>query len=325
MANPLVSVIVSAYNRPAMLEVALQSVLTQTYTNLEILIQDDSTDARCEALVSTYADPRIRYTHNSPPLGTVGNLRAGYRKSSGVLFGTLNDDDFYLPTYLEKMVAGMMQDENCVLGFCDHYIVDQTGAIGIEESDANTKRFGRFELRDGLVSNALVIGLARQSIPGMFAVIRRSSVDLDDFPDEVSSGYDHWLTYLALRNGGMAFYSSERLTCYRVHEGSQTLSFVDDVRRLRSLNYSEFIHKRFLADPRVHVIHGSARRELAQIDLSRGAIALRKGDRKPALRLFWQSIKTRPGLKAFAGLCVACLPVSLINFVNKRNQSGSSR
>jgi glycosyltransferase involved in cell wall biosynthesis len=325
MVNPLVSVIISAYNRPAMLEVALQSVLGQTYTNLEILIQDDSTNALCETLVSTYTDQRIRYTHNSPPLGTVGNLRAGYRKASGVLFSTLNDDDFYLSTYLEKMVTGIMQNENCVLGFCDHYIIDQTGAIGINESDANTKKFGRFDLHDGLISNALFIGLARQSIPGMFAVIRRSSVDLDDFPDEVSSGYDHWLTYLALRNGGMAFYSSERLTSYRVHEGSQTLSFVDDAQRLRSLDYSEFIHKRFLADPRVRVIHGSARHELAQIDLSRGAIAMRKGDRKTALRFFWQSIKRRAGLKAFAGLCVTCLPASLINFVNKRNKRGPSR
>jgi glycosyltransferase involved in cell wall biosynthesis len=300
-----------------MLEVALQSVLAQTYTNLEILIQDDSTDARCEALVSAYADPRIRYTHNAPPLGTVGNLRAGYRKSSGALFCSLNDDDFYLPAYLERMVAGIMQDDTCALGFSDHYIVDQTGTIGAEESDANTKRFGRMDLRDGLVSNALVVGLARKSIPGMFAVIRRSSVDLEDFPDEVSSGYDYWLTYLALRDGGTAFYSSDRLTCYRVHEGSQTLSFVDDTQRLRSLAYSEFIQKRFLADPRVHVIHSSARRELAQIYQSQGAIALRKGDRVPAMRLFLQSFKSKPGLSALAGFCITGLPARLIKSTSR--------
>ena len=316
MANPLVSVIVSAYNRPAMLAVALQSVLGQTCTNLEILIQDDSTDTRCEALVSTFSDPRIRYTHNSAPLGTVGNLRAGYRKSSGVLFSTLNDDDFYLPTYLERMVAGIMQDDHCALGFSDHYIVDQAGAIDAKASDANTKQFGRLDLRDGIVANPLIVGLARKSIPGMFAVIRRSSVDLDDFPDEVSSGYDYWLTYLALRNGGTAFYSSERLTCYRVHEGSQTLSFVDDTQRLRSLAYSEYIQKRVLADPRVRVIHRDARRELAQIYQSQGAIALRKAERNKAFGLFRQSIQTRPALEAFAGLCIACLPASLIKSVS---------
>ena len=77
----------------------------------------------------------------------------------------------------------------------------------------------------------------------MFALFRTEAIDFDDFPEEVSSSYDYWLTYLAVRNGGAAFYEPRRLTSYRVHPGSETSSFTDPEKRLRFLQYNEFIDR----------------------------------------------------------------------------------
>src|ERR1700761_7366285 len=101
MLNPTVSVVVSAYNRPEMLSSALASLLAQTYTHLEIIVQDDSTTDDSQVAVEALADPRIRYTRNKPSLGTSANLRAGYRKCTGKYFCALNDDDLCHPDYIQ--------------------------------------------------------------------------------------------------------------------------------------------------------------------------------------------------------------------------------
>src|ERR1700722_13362539 len=129
MPEPLVSVIISAYNRPDMLRSALKSVLHQTYTNLEIIIQDDSTNEDCHEVVRNFMDDRMTYTRNKPSLGTSLNLRAGYAKSRGKYFCTLNDDDLYHDDYVKTMVEAMESNPNYSLSFSDHYIIDDEGHI----------------------------------------------------------------------------------------------------------------------------------------------------------------------------------------------------
>jgi glycosyltransferase involved in cell wall biosynthesis len=183
-----------------MLNAALQSALSQTVRNLEVVVQDDSTDVSCEDLVSGIGDERIRYTHNRPPLGTGRNLIAGYRKCRGKYFFTVNDDDLYEPEYLELMLAAMEANLCYSVAFSYHLVVDEKGAVLEAETALNSARFGRAVLGYGSVPGPIRSGLIDKCVPGMFAVFRTGSVDLEDFPEEVSSAYDYWLTYLTLRS-----------------------------------------------------------------------------------------------------------------------------
>jgi glycosyltransferase involved in cell wall biosynthesis len=56
-----------------MLEFELNSVLHQALREIEIIVQDDSTNSACEELVASIHDERIRYTHNRPSLGTAAS------------------------------------------------------------------------------------------------------------------------------------------------------------------------------------------------------------------------------------------------------------
>jgi glycosyltransferase involved in cell wall biosynthesis len=311
MSKSTVSVVVSAYNRPEMLKAALASLLAQTYTDLEIIVQDDSPLDDCQAVVEALADPRIHYTRNQPPLGTSANLRAGYRKCTGKYFCTLNDDDLYHPEYIRAMVDGIESDPRYSIAFCDHYILNDDGDVDEKASDDNSVLFGRDRLKPGSVPSPLEVGLVIKSIPAMFALFRRDAMDLNDFPDEVSSGYDYWLSYLGVRDGNPIYYDPRRLTYYRVHSGSQTLSFLDPQKRLRSLRYSEYMQKRFLADDRLRSIHDSVRSQLAQIYLSFGSAEMRLDRRGDARTGFLQSIRTKPRFSAVAGLVLSFLPKSL--------------
>jgi glycosyltransferase involved in cell wall biosynthesis len=312
MREPLVSVVVSSYNRPAMLKTALLSLLEQTHRHLEIIVQDDSTNDDCYQVVFDLADPRISYTRNRPPLGTIRNLRAGYRKCTGKYFSTLNDDDMYSPDYIATMIDAMEANPSYCVGFSDHYIISEDSGVDQTTTARNSLAFGRSLLEEGNVPQPLVVGLLTQSIPAMFAMFRREMMDLEDFPDDVSSGYDYWLTYLGLRTGKPVYYCSRRLNYYRVHTGSQTSTFKDPAERLRPLRYTAYMYKRFLADARLQSIHATLISRLAEIYTLMGFSSLRMNDRRKALSQFTGSCKTKMTGRAVYGLALCAAPTFLL-------------
>jgi GT2 family glycosyltransferase len=298
-----------------MLKNALLSLLGQTYQHLEIVVQDDSVNEECSRVVSDLSDCRILYTRNQPALGTLRNLRTGYRKSTGKYFATLNDDDAYSPDYIQTMVTAMEANPSYCVGFCDHYIIAEDGCVDQLATARNSVAFGRNLLQEGNVPQPLVVGLLTKSIPGMFALFRREAMDLEDFPDDVSSGYDYWLSYLALRTGKPIYYCPRLLTYYRVHEGSQTSGYSDPQEGLRALAYSEYMHKRFLADPRLQSLHATLVKRLAAIYVSMGFNLLRINDRREAFVRFARSCNTKMTGRAVCGLALCTAPAFLLQKV----------
>ena len=102
---PLISVIVPVYNVADRLEKCLDSVLGQTYRNLEIVVCDDgSTDGRSPAICDAYAqrDPRIKVIHQQN-LGVSACRNAGLDASTGAWIGWADGDDELLPTAMETL------------------------------------------------------------------------------------------------------------------------------------------------------------------------------------------------------------------------------
>jgi glycosyltransferase involved in cell wall biosynthesis len=308
LATPLVSVIVSAYNRPELLALSIASVCNQTYGALEIIVQDDSTNDECAAVVQAAGDSRVRYTHNSPALGTAANLLAGYRKATGTYFCTLNDDDLYGPDYIERMVEKLEGNASLSVAFSDHFIIDGTGAILTERTERSTRDWHRETLRDGVIHTAYEIAILHKSIPAMLAVFRRDVIDFNDFPAEVAAGYDFWLSYLAVRNGKPIYYTPDRLTYYRSHDESQTAALSDPSKRLAFARSSQYMHTRFLADNRLTSIHAQLIVMLAQDYQTAGFALLRLKQRGAALNEFMMSLRTRPTWRAVAGLILFFTP-----------------
>lgn len=104
-ANPLVSIIIATYNRGETLGRAIESVLKQTYTNLEVIIVDDgSTDNTREVLLK-YQDDRIRIFLHEKNKGVTAAKNTGLNNIRGEWFSTLDSDNEIIPEAIESMLS----------------------------------------------------------------------------------------------------------------------------------------------------------------------------------------------------------------------------
>lgn len=101
---PLVSAIITTWNRSAMLKRAIASVLAQTFRDFELIVLDNNSSDNTMEAVRAFRDGRLRYLRHSP-LGISEARNAGVRESRGEFVGFLDDDDEWLPYKLEKQVT----------------------------------------------------------------------------------------------------------------------------------------------------------------------------------------------------------------------------
>ena len=128
--TPLVSVIIPTYNKAQFLKKALESILNQTYREVEvILINDGSTDNTAE-IVKSFNDPRIIYVWQGNK-GPAVARNTGIKKAKGKYVAFLDSDDLWLKEKLEKQVEFMEKNpEVGLLGTACYEINDKGEVIG---------------------------------------------------------------------------------------------------------------------------------------------------------------------------------------------------
>lgn len=128
---PLISVILTTHNRANFLIRAIDSVLNQTLINFELIVVDDCSTDNTEELVKTLTDNRIRYVRHVQNRGASAARNTGVDAAQADYTSFLDDDDEYLPEFLEKTWECIQQHQN--VGFL------WTGVNRVFEKDKKTK------------------------------------------------------------------------------------------------------------------------------------------------------------------------------------------
>ena len=115
--TPLVSVGIAVYNGENYLAKAIESVLSQTFRNFELIICDNASTDRTQEICEDFAgrDGRVRYFRNERNLGAGPNHDLAFHRSRGKFFNWLSHDDLFAPTYLEEAVACFADNPDAVL------------------------------------------------------------------------------------------------------------------------------------------------------------------------------------------------------------------
>ncbi|GAB3670254.1 glycosyltransferase family 2 protein [Halopiger thermotolerans] len=105
--DPAVSVVLPTYNRASVLSGAIESVLEQTYDDLELLVIDGGSTDGTRAVVDRIDDPRLEYVRRDRPEGVSAARNRGIERSSGDLVAFVDSDDRWRPTALERRAAAL--------------------------------------------------------------------------------------------------------------------------------------------------------------------------------------------------------------------------
>ncbi len=103
--DPKVSILMPAYNAEKYISAAIESILSQSLTDLELLIIDDGSRDKTVEIITSFTDSRIRLMKNKMNLGVAATRNAGIAAAKGEYIALLDADDVALPGRLEKQVA----------------------------------------------------------------------------------------------------------------------------------------------------------------------------------------------------------------------------
>jgi glycosyltransferase involved in cell wall biosynthesis len=138
--NPLVSIITVVFNGAKTLEQTIQSVLGQTYKNIEYIIVDGgSTDGTLD-IIQKYEDRIARWV-SEPDRGLYDAMNKGIRMATGEIIGIINSDDWYELNAVESIMDAYRKHPEKKVFHGDRYDVSVTGARRIRKFNPSTFKF----------------------------------------------------------------------------------------------------------------------------------------------------------------------------------------
>jgi glycosyltransferase involved in cell wall biosynthesis len=176
--TPRVSIGLPVYNGENYLAETLDSLLAQTYRDFELIISDNASTDRTEAICRQYTagDPRIRYERNAENIGAAANYNRAFDLARGDYFKWAAHDDLLAPTYLERCVAVLDRDPDVVLAYTQAKAIDDKGEVvkiypgkRFFNSPDPRRRFYEFVLDPHPV--VAVFGLMRREVLGRTRLI----------------------------------------------------------------------------------------------------------------------------------------------------------
>ena len=242
--TPLVSILIASYN-PRFFEAALDSALTQTWENLEIVICDDARDDAIEAIVRRRPTRRaVRYERNPERLRARANYLHCVARAEGEFVKFLNDDDLLAPQCVERLLDAFRLAPDVTLATSARQVIDADGAM-LPDWPATRPITAESIVASGTsLANAMLLhGLNFLGEPST-ALFRRDDMlamaQPFGFAGVEGRGVFDMVLWASLLAQGNGVYLTERLSSLRAHAGQRQhqpdnqARTVDSVRALQA-------------------------------------------------------------------------------------------
>lgn len=212
--NPLVTVIVPAYNHEDYIEECIDSILNQNYSNIELfVVNDGSTDGTHEKMLGicdTYPD-QIKYI-NKENEGLITSLNIALNEGTGKYFCELASDDSWLEGSLKKRVEFLENNKDYDAVFGDIYYVDD--GVKTDKRLVSLVKYGGYDSKKHTVKNLLEIKRMIVFPTGLFK--RETLLNLGGFDTDFRYFEDVSMRYNLVLNAQVG-YIDEPLLWYRRH------------------------------------------------------------------------------------------------------------
>lgn len=212
-----VSICIPSYNHGAFIGEAIQSVLDQTYQDLEIIVVDDCSTDNSKEVVKSFKDPRIKFFRNEKNLGMVPNTNKALRLAKGEFIGVLNSDDYCGSKMIETALK--MFDENPEIGFTysSYVVVNENGEIITKVKSCGCNKV--FKSKEGFKK----LAFGSIAAPSGVMVRRKCYEDVGPFDEEFPYCHD-WNMCLRLSLKYDFACLSDYLLYYRMHSRNTSIA-----------------------------------------------------------------------------------------------------
>ena len=253
MDYPKIQVFIMTYNRPDTLVTAIDSVLKQTYSNIELIVSDNSTNEETFSKLSILDSwGRYKYVRRNPPITGVEHLKIVFDEAASEFFIIFHDDDEMLSDMVEKL----------------YYAIRQNDSFSAAGANARIIKYGK--------ESRTAFGIENSLLPNGEALIQRYNTDsIAPFPSymyhrtiigNIRPDYEHKggkycdVSFLFdVANQGPIVYVGEPLMNYYIHKGQDSGNF-DFIKHVQLTNYlkNNGVNKTQILGLRLYHIYNNA-------------------------------------------------------------------
>lgn len=220
---PLVSILMPVFTNPFYFQLALKSVLLQTYPNLEMIIRDNTITNEVQNLVEKEFLPysnKIIYIRNQQPIPRLKVFQQLFNDAKGDFINYLMEEDLFYPTKIQRMMAYYLNDTTESIKLVTSYRqpIDGNGNV-IPDLNFTARRHNQDVMIDGIaLGDSMIVESNWVGEPSTVLFRKRDLIEpFGQFGGyEFESAYDmgSWMTLLAQ---GKGVYITDALSFVRIH------------------------------------------------------------------------------------------------------------
>ena len=227
MKTPTVSFVIPCYNLAHLLRDCIDSILSQSYGDFEVIVMDDCSPDKTKEVAQSFNDPRVKYIRNESNLGALRNYNKGISLSSGKYVWLISADDYLRTPYVLNRYVDVL-DSNPRVGYA---FCPGVGVINGKETEIlDYSKYGnQDQIVNGHVFLKTILGMCFVLAPS--AMARREcyekvslfpiNIVLDDVQIDFWWGGDWYLWCVFALFFDVAYFA-EPMVCYRYHELSSS-------------------------------------------------------------------------------------------------------
>lgn len=220
-SNQKVSLITITYNSELHLEKTIQSVINQTYSNIEYIIIDGSSSDGTLSLIKKY-EPNITYWVSEKDEGISDAFNKGLAKATGDIIGIINSDDYYAEDAVAEVVQAFEVNQDYGFVFGDQMFVDFQGK--------------KLYTQKGNPEYSKIIGYEMPSIPHPTVFVRHQVYqDLGGFDKIYRTAMDYEFILRICRHGVKGYYIPQVLAYQRLN-GESDQNYIRGYRESREIS-----------------------------------------------------------------------------------------
>jgi len=182
--SPCVSVIMPAHNAGTYIEAAIQSILTQTHQDFELIVVNDGSTDDTKAILQQFHDPRINVIDNPIKLGQPKSRNIALESAKGKYIAVMDADDISIPHRLETQIRFLESNPDYALIGSYAYQIDESGSY---------QSIIILQTEDGVIRKSLIHG--NHFVHGSVMVRRNVLREIGSYDErfDYAADYDLWL------------------------------------------------------------------------------------------------------------------------------------